>query len=256
MKYYKQLLNLQCFTRADVERLTGNIGTANSLMDHYQKKGYISSIKRNLHAAISMETGQAVANRYFIASHITKGSYLTHHAAFEYYGCANQVYYEIYVSGGKRFAEFEYDGITYRYIAPRINDGVVENPNGIRVTNVERTTLDSINDFEKISGLEEVLRCLEIMPDVDENKLLDYLEQYDKQILYQKVGYILGHLKKELQLSEAFFNACERRVQKSIRYLYRGIEYEQNIFDKRWQLFVPQNLMKILYQGGEQYGDL
>jgi predicted transcriptional regulator of viral defense system len=82
MKYYKELLKIQCFTRADVERLTGNSGAANSVLSGYQKKGYISLIKRNLYAAVSMETGQTVANRYFIGSHITDGANLSHHAAF------------------------------------------------------------------------------------------------------------------------------------------------------------------------------
>ena len=82
MKYYKELLKMQCFTRADVESLTGNSGAANSVLADYQKKGYISYVKRNLYVAVSMETGQAVANRYFIGSHITDGAYLSHHAAF------------------------------------------------------------------------------------------------------------------------------------------------------------------------------
>ena len=256
MKYYKELLKMQCFTRADVERLTGSYGAANSVLSDYQKKGYISFVKRNLYVAVSMETGQAVANRYFIGSHITDDAYLSHHAAFEYYGCANQVYYEVYVSGEKRFAQFEYDGVTYRYIAPRSNDGVENKPDGVRVTDIERTVLDSINDFERIAGLEELLHCLELVPYLDEKKLLKYLEQHRKQILYQKTGYVLSHMKQSLRLSDQFFEICEGKVAKSVRYLYRGIEHESSIFDKRWQLFVPQNLMKLLSHEGGPYGDL
>jgi len=250
MKYYKELLKLQCFTRADAIRLTGNTGTASSLLFDYQKKGYISAVKRNLYVAISLETGQPVASRYYIGSHITDGAYLSHHAAFEYYGCANQVFYEVYVSGEKRFAPFEYDDMTYRYIAPRIASGVTDRPDGVRVTDMERTVLDSIGDFEKIAGLEELLHCLELVPYLDEKKLLSYLPLYGKQILYQKTGYVLSHLKKELRLSNRFFEACEKKITKSVRYFYRGIEREPNHFDRRWQMFVPQNLMNLLSQGG------
>jgi len=256
MKYYKELLKLQCFTRTDVERITGNSGTANSVLSDYQKKGYISFVKRNLYAAISMETGQTVANRYLIGSHITDRAYISHHAAFEYYGCANQVYYEVYVTGMKRFAQFEYDGVTYRHVDPRIQGGIENRQDGVRVTDIERTVLDSINDFEKIAGLEELLQCLELIPYLDENKLLMYLEQYSKQILYQKAGYILFHLKKNLRLSDRFFEICEQKITKSVRYLYHGIEHEANVYNKRWRLFVPQNLMKLISQVGELYGDL
>ena len=251
MKYYKDLLRMQCFNRADVERLTGNCGAANSILSDYQKKGYINLIKRNLYVAISMETGQAVANRFFIGSRIADGAYPSHHTAFEYYGFANQVFYEMYVSCEKRFKPFEFEGIRYKHVAPRISVGVLEKPDGIRVTDIERTVLDSIGDFEKIAGLEELLRCLELIPYLNENKLLDYLEQYNKQILYQKTGYILSHLKKELRLTDQFFDACENKIEKSVRYFYRGIRNEPNSFDRRWQLFVPKDLMRLLSQGVE-----
>jgi predicted transcriptional regulator of viral defense system len=166
------------------------------------------------------------------------------------------VYYEVYVSGEKRFAQFEYDGVTYRHVAPRIQVGVANKQDGVRVTDMERTALDSINDFEKTAGLEELLQCLELVPYLDEKKLMAHLEQYGKQILYQKAGYILSHMKKNMRLSDQFFEICEEKITKSVRYLYRGIEHEPNVFDKRWQLFVPQNLIKLVSHGGEPYGDL
>ena len=256
MKYYKELAEKQCFDRADVIQLTGNAETANSLLTSYQKKNYIESVKRNLYVAVSMETEQAIPNRYRIASHITDGAYISHHSAFEYYGYANQVFYEIYVSGDKRFAPFEYDDVLYRHVAPRINVGVELKLDGVRATDIERTVIDSINDFEKIAGLEELLRCLELVPLVNEEKLLEYLERYNKQFLYQKAGYLLSHYKNELRLSDNFFEACERKVSKSVRYLYNGIEHEKNVFDNRWQLFVPNDLLKLLSQGDEVHGSI
>jgi len=58
--------------------------------------------------------------------------------------------------------------------------------------------LDSINDFEKIAGLEELLHCLELIPYINEEKLLEYLERYDKQFLYQKAGYVLNHFRYDI----------------------------------------------------------
>lgn len=256
MKYYERLVDLQCFSRADVVQLTQNEYAADSLIKEYKRKGYIESVRRNLFVAVSMETKRAVANRYRIASSILGSNYVSHHSAFEYYGCANQVFYEIYVSGEGRFASFEYDDFTFRYIAPRIELGVVQNEDGVRATDMERTALDSINDFEKIGGLEELLRCFELIAYVDENKLLRYLEAYNKQVLYQKTGYILEHLKKQLRLSDSFFSICEEKRKGSVRYLYRGIEHEPNVFNNRWNLIVPQDLMKLLSEGGSENAEL
>jgi predicted transcriptional regulator of viral defense system len=252
MKYYENLVDLQCFSRADVVRLTGNEYAANSLIGEYKRKGYIESVRRNLFVAVSMETKRAVANRYRIASCTLHGNYVSHHSAFEYYGYANQVFNELYVSGEGRFANFEYDGLMFHYVAPRIEHGVVQKEDGVRVTDTERTVLDGINDFEKIGGLEELLRCLELIPYVDEGKLLRYLEAYDKQVLYQKVGYILEHLKKQLRLSDGFFDICESKRKGSVRYLYHGMKHDLKAFNNRWNLVVPKELMKLISKGGSE----
>ncbi len=65
--------------------------------------------------------------------------------------------------------------------------GVSLKEDGVRVTDMERTILDSINDLDKIGGLEELLRCLELINYADEEKLLLYLKlTFHKQVLYQK----------------------------------------------------------------------
>ena len=256
MKYYERLVELQCFSRADAVRLTQNKYVADSLIKEYKRKGYIESVRRNLFVTVSLETKRAIANRYRIASSILCGNYISHHSAFEYYGFANQVFYEMYVSGEGRFANFEYDDITFRYVAPRIEFGVVEKEDRVCVTDIERTVLDSINDFEKIGGLEELLRCLELITYVDENQLLRYLEVYDKQFLYQKTGYILERLKKQLRLSDSFFDVCKSKRKGSVRYLYHGIEHEPNTFNNHWNLVVPHDLMKLISKGVNEDADL
>jgi predicted transcriptional regulator of viral defense system len=256
MKYYEDLIKQQCFSRADVERLTLNENTADSLIKEYKRKGYLDSVRRNLFVAVSMETKRSVASRYRIGSSILHDNYISHHSAFEYYGCANQVFYEVYVSGNGRFANFDYDGLTFRYVAPRIELGVLLMDDGVLVTDMERTVLDGINDFERIGGLEELLRCLELIPFVDEEKLLSYLAAYDTQVLYQKTGYILEHMQKELRLSDKFFEICEEKRKDSVRYFYHGIEHESNTFSKRWNLVVPKNLLSLISNGGIENAEI
>jgi predicted transcriptional regulator of viral defense system len=112
MKYYEQLVDLGCFTRDDVEAITGNRETAHSVIEAYKKKRLIESVRRDLFVAMSLETKQPVPNRYAIASHAAPGAYVAYHSAFEYHGLANQVYYEVYSASQSRFREFEHDGLT------------------------------------------------------------------------------------------------------------------------------------------------
>jgi len=249
MKYYEQLLKKGCFTWDELCTLIGNVKTADSLARNYIKKGYIQSVKRSLYVAVDLATGESIASKYRIAGKITPTSYVSHHAAFEYYGCANQVSYHVEVSSDTLFAPFEYGGNTYTHIKSRIDDGIVTRYDGVSVTDAERTVLDGINDFEKVMGLEELLRCLELLAIVKEDKLITYLNAYGKQVLYQKAGYILEHFRDIWNLSDNFFSACEARIGKSKRYLYKPPIREEAAYNRRWRLIVPRDLHKITNKG-------
>jgi predicted transcriptional regulator of viral defense system len=250
VKYYEQLIDMGCFSKADIAALTGNEHTANSLLYAYKKRGLIENVRRDLFVAISLETKQPIPNRYVIASNIADSAYVTHHSAFEYYGYANQVYYDVYVASGSRFREFEYDGLAYKHVTSAFNAGVDEKKDGVSVTDMERTVIDSINDFEKIGGLEELLRCLDLVPHLDAARLTAYLNAYNKGFLYQRAGYLLEHFKGPLKLPEEFFNQCQRAVPKSKRYLYQGLMAEQHTLDSNWRLFVPVDLSAVIKKGG------
>lgn len=252
MKYYEQLLEKGYFTWNDVTEMVGNKNSASSLIQNYLKKGYIQSVKRNLYVAINLADGEPIVNRYVIASNLTESAYISHHTALEYYGCTNQVFYDVYVSSKTKFNTFEFNGLTYCYQMSRIDDGILKKFDGTRVTDLERTIIDSINDFGKIGGLEELLRSLEMIPYADEKKLLSYLKSYGKQVLFQKTGYILEHFKDSLKITDTFFQNCEAEISKSVRYLYLDLEKEKSIYNKRWRLFVPEKLLAITSEGGNE----
>lgn len=151
MKHYEKLIELGCFSRNDLIAITGSDAAANSLIHDYLKKGFIERVRRDLYTVISIETKQPIPTRYQIASRLFDDACVSHHSAFEYYGYANQVFYEIYVTTQNRFQSFEYDGVTYHRIASRY-EASAELSGDVRVTGLERTVIDSINDFEKIGG--------------------------------------------------------------------------------------------------------
>ena len=253
MKYYNELLSMGCFTREDIIQLTGNYSTSGTLLNNYLKKGYVRNVKRNLYVAVNLADNEPTVNKFRIAGMITKSAYVSHHAAFEYYGCANQVSYQVEVSSETPFASFDFNGNTYAYLASRIKNGIITQPDGVKVTDTERTILDGIHDFEKNMGLEELLRCLALLPSVNENKLLEYLAGYNKQVLYQKAGYILRYFKDDFRLSEAFFSECANHIGKSTRYLTAN---ENGMYNKEWRLIVPENLIGITMKGADEDADI
>jgi len=250
MKHYEKLLELGCFSKNDLEQITGSEAAAKWLCREYQKKGYIERVKRDLYVAISLETQQPIANRYVIASHISNDAAVSYHSSFEFYGYSNQVFYETQVTSESRFRDFEYDGVTYRRIAPRITGGITE-INGTRVTTLERTVIDSVNLFEKIGGLEELLRCLALIPTLDEATLLACLAEYESGFLYQKTGYILSTFAGGLGLSDSFFAMCKSHLPKGKSYL--SSESQGFIWHEEWKLYAPKNLMHTIDKGVTDY---
>ncbi len=245
---YAELSKMNTFTLNDVCNLVGNKKTASSLLLRLSKKGLVKKIRNNLYTCINVADGQVIASKYHIACAINETAYITHHSAFEYMGITNQVFYEIYVASLKRFAGFEFEGITYKYVPSRFDLGVVtpKNTKGIRTTLPERTVVDSIKDFEKIGGLEELLNCITSIPYLDENQLIKYLSAYEMQFLYQKTGFLLEHYKNQLHLSDKFIDYCKSKIRKSTRYLTK----ESTKFNSRWKLIVPDDIFQMFEQGG------
>ena len=252
MDVLTELAKYPVFTIDDVKKLVGNEKTAYSQLDRLMKKDLVKKIRKNIYSVVNPTTGQLVATRYQIACAITDTAYISHHSAFEYYGLANQVFYEVYVSSETKFNHFEYDHVTYKYVASRMSEGVFEakNTTGVRITDMERTVVDSIRDFNKIGGFEELLNCLEGIQYLDENKLKRYLDIYNTQGLYQRVGYLLNHYRKEMQVSKEFIEYCKGQIGKSRRYLVSEAK-DDSFYNSEWELMVPEGLFEITDQGGD-----
>jgi predicted transcriptional regulator of viral defense system len=250
MKHYESLLEMGCFSREQLTQLVGTPGAANMIIYEYQKKGLIEKVKRDFYVVISLETKQPVLSRYQIGSNLFSDASISHHSAFEVYGYESQVFYECFVATDKRFSDFEYDGVTYHRVERKPDLDVVTLGN-VRVTSIEQTAVDSIRDFEKIAGLEEVLRCLMLVPGLNEKKVLKCLAKNKNGFLYQKCGYLFEELKQEFRFSENFFMECERSISKAKRYLMK--ESQNTVFNERWKLYVPYSLMGMLDKGVGDY---
>ena len=251
---YVELAQLKTFSVADAEAITGNRKSAHSMVNRLMKKGLVRKIRNGLYSCVNPETGDVIASKYHIATAINETAYVSHHSAFEFYGVANQVYYDVFVASKSRFAKFSFEGMTYRFVASKFCDGVVEpaNTEGIRVTDLERTVVDSMKDFSRIGGLEELLHCIDMITFLDEGKLKSYLDRYDLQFVYQKTGYILEQYQQDLKISDSFFDYCLGRIGKSTRYL-QSDGLGDSVYNRKWRLVVPTNLFHMYEQGGDEF---
>ncbi len=243
MDIFTTIAKVPVFSVQDLVDLYGNVSSTYSSLSRLMSKDRVRKIRRNMYSMVDPGTGLLVANRFQIACAISETAYLSHHSAFEYYGLTNQVYNELYVSSESKFTSFTYDDITYTYVASRMKSGVInaKTTRGVRLTDLERTVIDSILDVNKIAGIDELLNCLSGIIYLDEDMLKDYLATYDSQVLYQKTGFLLEQFAPELKISTDFINLCKSKICKSIRCLDDD-RREDNYYRSDWQLMVPRGL--------------
>lgn len=250
VKHYENLLTKGCFSREQLIEIVGTSSAANQLIYDYQRKGLIEKVKRNFYVVISIETKQPVLSRYQIGSRLYPDACISHHSAFEVYGYGSQVFYECFIATDSRFADFEYDGVLYHRVERKPDTEVIRQ-GSIWVTSPEQTVVDSIRDFEKIAGLEEVIRCMLLVPGLNEQKVLGCLERNGNGFLYQKCGYLFEQMQGEFHFSEYFFEECEKCSSNARRYLTK--ELQENVFHRRWKLYAPSTLQEITDKGVGDY---
>ena len=203
----------------------------------------IVKIKKDLYALINPLTNNIYANKYEIASLISDSSYVSYHSALEYYGLTNQVFTNITVSSLSRFRDFDFDGINYSLKITN-DDFMVNQENEIRITSLEKTIIDCIDRIDLAGGIEELLEALDLLEYVDEDELIKALIHYGKKILFRKTGYLLSFYKDELSLSNKLFDLCAKYVNGNKFYFLEDEYYDLKI-DKKWNLFVPNNLFSL-----------
>ena len=161
------------------------------LLYKYSRRNSIVRIRRNVYLPTNPVDGFVDENKYEIGCNSVPGSYLSYHSAMEFYGLQNQVWNRIYLSSAKRFRPFEFEFVEYMYAPDRHREGIVRPAEhvSVRVTDMERTILDCIDQPDLAGGLEELVYNLELMGTVDEDRLLRYLPYHLFQSIMLKTVF-------------------------------------------------------------------
>ncbi len=208
----------------------------------------IIKVRNGLYVHID-RSGYPLATKFEIATKIADDAFVCYHSALEYFGVANQVFNTVMVGSSKRFNEFSFDDIDYVRKPVKHTAQIIHIvTSGVRITSLERTVIDCIDDIDAGGGIDEVLNALDQIRVLDENKLLETLQAYDSVFLYQKVGYVLEQFKDKLMLTNAFFEECKSHLTNQIKYFLRD-EYKTICFNSKWKLMAPKNLTSRINGG-------
>lgn len=248
---FNKIAPLVVFNSRDIRKHFSSDSNMFAFMKRMVGDNRIVKIKRDLYSVVDPTVGTPFADKFMIASAINQSSYVAYHSALEYHGIANQVYNCIYVAGEQRFSNFVFEGIEYKYTRSPLNDGIlhIDKGSNLKVTDLERTLIDCINNLKLAGGIEEVIKALDSVSFIKEDIFLKYLESYNINLLFRKVGYLFSSYQSKLDLSNNFFNQCKAKVDENSYYFLK----EENIDGKlnsTWNLIVPDfDELKSLFAG-------
>ena len=148
-----------------------------------------------------------------------------------------------------RFNLFEFEGVEFSCkIIKNYEQIIYKEIEKVRVTSLERTIIDCIDNIDLAGGIDEILNALEQIKILDENKLLSVLKSYNQVLLYQKVGYILEQFKNELMISDDFLKECQKKLTNQVKYFLQD-DYKNIVYNRKWQLMAPKNIKTRIYGG-------
>ena len=206
-------------------------------------------VRSNLYALIDPSTNDIYSTKFEIASKISDSSFVCYHSALEYYGIANQVFSNVLVGSLTKFNSFVFND--NEFICKHVKDIKFVNNivnEGIRVSSLEKTIIDCVDNIDLAGGIEEVLNALEQIKYVNESKLLEILKDINKMFLYQKIGFLFELYNNQLDLSNEFFAECKSHTSKKVNY-FMQYEFKDTELNEKWNLIVPKNI-KSRINGG------
>lgn len=249
MKYYNQLLDLGCFKKSDLKILNLGEKTIESLLSRCIKMALIKRVKYNYYVTVDIVNTIPLYSKFVVATKMDGDNYIAYHSAIEYHGFQNQVFHDLIFCGTKKVRDFQFEGIDYHFVKSRCNLQIETHYDGARVTTMERTIIDCIDQVDLAGGIEEVYRVLFAIRDVNEALLMEMLDYYDKKVLYQRAGYILSSFKDTINISDSFFLKVKTKIGHSSCYLISSKKQEHVFFDSYWGVSVPTYIHQIITKG-------
>lgn len=203
------------------------------------KAGKISQIRKGLYGVNDPVSGQTMANKFQIASHLSPTAFLDGHLALEYDGLAEQSFVsEAEVASLTRFRDVVFQGVCYHAVVVKDLAGVEERmaEQGLRLASLERLLLDSVDHLSHGGGYEEITKAVGLMKGLDEERLLALLQMRGKEVLFLKTAFVLSTF-YEGPISPCFYRECLKH--RSAKKYYFGAKIGKGIYTKKWNLIVP-----------------
>jgi predicted transcriptional regulator of viral defense system len=236
-------------------RRSAKPNTRKSLLTYHRKQGRIIPIRRGLYATVPMGSDPASSkvDPYLIAAKMSEDAVLAYHTALEFYGKAYSIYTRLhYVSEHKslplKFQSHAFIRVPVPYPLRKKDKemfGVtIHKRSGveIRVSKLERTLVDVLDQPDLTGSWEEIWRSLESVEFFDLDQVIEYVLLLGNATTAAKVGFFLEQHKESLMVSETYLSTLRTLRPRQAHYFIRN-KRKGCQFVKNWNLFIPIEIL-------------
>lgn len=235
--------------------------TCHAMLHQHLKSGNIVHIRQGLYASIpkGANPDSYPIDPYAIISVLDPNALIAYHSALQFRGFAYSFHFQHIFQSSKKMREFQFRQDRFKMtqypaslpLSKRFifSEEIDHHGFHLRVTDIERTLVDSMDRINLSGGLEEVWRSLNNIEKVELDKVIEYALLLNNATTIAKVGFYLRLRQKAWAVPESCFETLKKHLPKSVHYLDRQ-NRSQGKHIKEWRIIVPHELM------GEQWEEL
>ncbi|MCD8295585.1 MAG: hypothetical protein LUE27_10145 [Clostridia bacterium] len=229
------------FTDKDVRESCASDEEARTALKELLEDHRIEQLKKGMYATVDPMYDDVFASAEEIGSALQERIYCAYHTAMAFYGLATQVYFIVQMASPDGASKCTVNETEYWTYGNPHMDGVVEvlrHSAVVRVTDLERTVVDCMDRVDLAGGMEELRMALRGISFCNEEKLLKYLQMYNKKILYKKAGFLFSRI-KPVYLSQHFYDVCKEHMSSrrdDIRG-FKGAPYRDGEWNEEWRVY-------------------
>lgn len=176
---------------------------AADLLAKLVKRNIVARLKAGKFMIIPQEaadTENYIGNWYVAAREVvnTESYYVGFYSAMQFWGMLTQPLVKMFVGTTKRqfpFKEMK-DKFIFVFIGKKNYWGYreewVTNTEKVKITDIEKTIIDALAHPEYCGGITEIAKAIWIVKDrLDQNKLKEYVQRYNKNVVGKRLGYVM-----------------------------------------------------------------
>ncbi len=233
--------------------------TIKNMLAHHMDSGRIGRVRQGLY--FSVPPGHAVEqfqpNPYLIASRVREDAVLGYHTALDFHGHAHFMHRRyLYLTNSPprpfSYQDVEFKAVKFPKALRKQNREMVYVEEGdvaglsVAVTNLERTLVDCLDRPGLAGGWESIWRSFTGLGFLRLDQIIDYTKWLNNGTTAAKVGFFLEEHRKELSFKAGDLKPLKMLIPGQPRYMDQ--KYAENTLIKRWNLIVPDFILKRAWE--------